>query len=77
MITKTGFRLTIRGEGQHHRNEVGIGAFYWSGGGFSVTFGFWTVSLGLGDLDYDRYYGLGFSRVFSEDGNFWEGYFRG
>ena len=74
MITKTGFSFKFWGETQHHRNELGIGAFYWVGGGVSFTLGFRTVSFGVGESGFDHYRGLGFSRVFSEAGGYWEGY---
>lgn len=76
-VTKTGFRFQFWGDCQHHRNELGIGAFYWRGGGFSFTLGFRTVSFGVGDSGFDHYRGLGFSRVFSAEGGYWEGYWNG
>ena len=77
-VTKTGFSFRVWGDVRHHRNEVGIGVFYWSGGSLSFTLGYRTVSFGFGESPrYDLYRGLGFSRVFSSGGNYWEGYWDG
>ena len=77
MITKTGFSFKFWGDTQHHRNELGIGAFYWSSGALSFTFGYRTYSFGFGSGRVEHYRGLGFSRVFSSGGNYWEFYWNG